>query len=202
MTDDENRSSFDWETRFIDDDTPWERDGLHPAFTAWRDQSSFAAGERGLIPGCGRSPELLALAQAGLAVTGADLSATAIGWQRKVFAEAKQCGDLVTGDVLAWSPQQPLDLVYEQTFLCAIHPRLRTRYEQALSRWLGSGGRLYALFMQKAEPGGPPFGCSLDAMRILFPEARWIWPDEGDIQAWPHPHLSDKAELAAVLTRR
>ncbi|WP_417486938.1 methyltransferase domain-containing protein [Maricaulis sp.] len=202
MTHDENRSAFDWETRFIDDDTPWERGGLHPAFKAWRDQAAFATGERVLIPGCGRSPELLALAQAGLTVTGADLSATAISWQREVLREANQSADLVTGDVLDWAPDQPLDLVYEQTFLCAIHPRLRTRYEQALSRWLRSGGRLYALFMQKPERGGPPFDCSLDAMRILFPAERWVWPDDGEIRVWPHPQLNDKAELGAVLTRR
>lgn len=202
MTDDENRSAFDWETRFIDDDTPWERGGLHPAFVAWRDQSAFAAGERALIPGCGRSPELLALAQAGLTVTGADLSATAMARQRETFDKADQTAELVTGDVLDWSPEHPLDLVYEQTFLCAIHPRLRTRYEQALAQWLKPGGRLHALFMQKAERGGPPFDCSPEAMRALFPAERWIWPGDGDIRAWPHPHLSDKAELGAVLVRR
>ena len=202
MTHDENRSAFDWEARFIDGNTPWERGALHPAFEAWRHQSAFAAGDRALIPGCGRSPELLALAQAGLAVAGADLSGTAMAWQRKLFADAGQQVELITGDVFDWQPQQALDLVYEQTFLCAIHPRLRTRYEEALARWLKPGGRLYALFMQKPERGGPPFDCALDAMRALFPAERWTWPAEADIQPWPHPQLNGKAELGAVLIRR
>ncbi|WP_323761360.1 methyltransferase domain-containing protein [Maricaulis sp.] len=202
MTDEENRSAFDWETRFIENNTPWERGGLHPAFEAWHRQAAFRAGERAAIPGCGRSPELLALAQAGLAVTGADLSATAMAWQRQQSDIAARSVELITGDVLAWQPEQAFDLVYEQTFLCAIHPRLRGRYEQCLTRWLVPGGRLYALFMQKPERGGPPFDCSLEAMRTLFPAERWIWPDARHIRAWPHPKLNDKAELGAVLIKR
>lgn len=202
MSLDEDRTPFDWETRFRDDDTPWERGALHPAFLHWRETKAFRPGEHVLIPGCGRSQELLAFAEAGLTVTGADLSETAIAWQSEKFATAGQRGDLVMGDVLAWQPGTPLDLVYEQTFLCAIHPRLRQAYESALTRWLRPGGRLHALFMQKDERGGPPYGCPIDVMHDLFPETRWIWPADDEIKPWPHPRLNGKPELGAVLIRR
>ena len=79
---------------------------------------------------------------------------------------------------------------------------MRETYEAALIRWLKPGGRLLALFMQKAERGGPPYGCSLEAMRALFPDTRWIWPADESFVPCPHPSLNGKPELAGILTRR
>lgn len=197
----EDRVPVDWETRFANDDTPWERGALHPAFEHWRAQGLFEAGARVFVPGCGRSPEPEALARLGLHVTGLDLSGRAVAWQRKRFADAGLTGDFLVADALTFRPETPFDLYYEQTFLCAIPPRLRGEYEEAAFEQLGPGGRLLALFMQKAEPGGPPYGCDIEAMRALFPESRWRWP-EGELPAWPHPGLEAKAERSAVLVRR
>lgn len=207
MTRSENRSAFDWDTRFRDGDTPWERGELHPAAQSWLDSKALSAGCSVIIPGCGRSPELLAFARAGLRVTGADLSRTAIEWQRQELKTNRLSASLVTDDVLGgdetgWQPEAPVDLVYEQTFLCAIHPRLRETYESRLTHWLKPGGKFLALFMQKDESGGPPYGCAPEAMRTLFPESRWIWPDPVKFEAWPHPQLNGKSELGTILIRR
>ncbi|WP_417495887.1 methyltransferase domain-containing protein [Maricaulis sp.] len=199
---DEERSAFDWETRFAADDTPWERAGLHPAMLAWVEAGELQPGARVIIPGCGRSPELGFLAAHGLDVTGADLSPTAIDFQRRQLDKAGHDATLLEGDVLAHRPDTPYDRVYEQTFLCAIPPRLRVDYERALCDWLKPGGHLLALFMQKDVAGGPPYGCALPAMHQLFPEERWIWPDDDAFIAWPHPSLKGKPELAGVLVRR
>ncbi|WP_297737699.1 methyltransferase domain-containing protein [uncultured Maricaulis sp.] len=208
MSQTEDRSAFDWEARFQNDDTPWERPGLHPAAEAWLARGVLARGQSVVIPGCGRCAEVAAFARAGLKVTAADLSDTAIAWQKaKIRDEQLSCeyfeGDILRSDDQRWCPDVPVDRVYDQTFLCAIHPRLREQYAYALANlWLKSGGQLLALFMQKDERGGPPFGCSLDAMRDLFSDTDWIWPDPNEFQAWPHPNLNGKPELAAVLTRR
>ncbi|OLF73079.1 thiopurine S-methyltransferase [Maricaulis sp. W15] len=202
MTPDEDRSPIDWEIRFRDNDTPWERATVHPAFAAWEASGAFIADERVVVPGCGRSPEVLAFAKAGLTAAGIDLSPTAIDWQTDQFATAKQRARLIAGDVLAWTPPEPVDLVYDQTFLCAIHPRLRSDYETTLVRWLKPGGRMLALFMQKDERGGPPYGCPLDVMRDLFSDMRWRWPEPETISTWPHPQLNGKPELSAVLVKR
>ncbi len=208
MSQSENRTAVDWEARFRNEDTPWERPGLHPAARAWLEDGVLAPGHSVIVPGCGRCPEVAAFARAGLTVTAADLSDTAIAWQRaELQAETLPC-DYFAGDILRsgdqrWYPDQPVDRVYDQTFLCAIHPRLRELYADALANlWLKPGGQFLALFMQKDERGGPPFGCPLDAMRSLFRESHWVWPDPADMQAWPHPNLNGKPELAAVLTRR
>ncbi|SDM86977.1 methyltransferase domain-containing protein [Maricaulis salignorans] len=198
----EERSAFDWETRFAAEDTPWERPGLHPAMLAWVEAGELEPGARVIIPGCGRSPELGFLAARGLEVTGADLSATALAFQRQAVETAGHGAALLEGDVLAHRPDTPYDRVYEQTFLCAIPPRLRVDYERALCDWLRPGGHLLALFMQKDVAGGPPYGCALPAMRELFPAQRWIWPDDDSFIAWPHPSLTGKPELAGILVRR
>lgn len=202
MAEETERSSFDWETRFAANQTPWERPGLHPAMLAWVEAGALAPGLRVIIPGCGRSPELGYLAAQGLDVTGADLSPTALAFQRQKLDAASLNATLLQGDVLAHRPDAPYDRVYEQTFLCAIPPRLRDDYESALYDWLKPGGQLLALFMQKDAPGGPPYGCALPAMRELFPAERWVWPADSDFVAWPHPSLGGKAELAGILVRR
>lgn len=202
MSQEPERTAFDWETRFAADDTPWERHDLHPAMLAWAKAGEFAPGSRVIIPGCGRSPELAFLAAQGVNVTGADLSPTALAAQRKTLDAAGLDATLLEGDVLAHRPDTPYDAVYEQTFLCAIPPRLRSDYERALIEWLKPGGRLLALFMQKNVLGGPPYGCALPAMHELFPHTRWIWPSDSELINYPHPSLNNKGELGGVLVRR
>jgi len=192
---------MDWEKRFADNTTPWERPGLHPAFEHWREAGAFDAVSHVIVPGCGRSPELKAFAALGKSAIGADLSPTALAWQKASLAEDGLSAELIEADILLWRPDAPLDAVYEQTFLCAIPPCLRVEYETAVFDWLKPGGQLLALFMQKDEPGGPPYGCSIEAMRELFPTKRWDWP-EGEFFSYPHPSLNGKPELAVILTRR
>ncbi|WP_300528651.1 methyltransferase domain-containing protein [Maricaulis sp.] len=202
MSADNERSAMDWEQRFRDDTTPWERASLHPAARDWIDGGQLKPGERVMIPGCGRSPEVVEFAALPMQVVAADLSQTAIAWQGEALAASGVTAELIVADILQWRPAEPFDAIYEQTFLCAIPPRLRGEYEQAVHDWLRPGGALLALFMQKEERGGPPYGCSIEAMHELFPQERWIWPADADFTAYPHPSLNGKPELGGVLIRR
>jgi len=190
----------DWEGKFRAGEAPWERAGVHPAFHDWVKAGVIAPGLSVLVPGCGRSAEPEAFARLGLGVTGTDMAPSAITWQEARFARAGLEGRFLVTDALAWRPGAPFDLVYEQTFLCAIHPHLRPDWEEMARASLKPGGRLLALFMQKEERGGPPYGCEIEAMRDLLPDSRWRWP-EGELKPWPHPSLGGKAELGAVLER-
>lgn len=202
MSETPERSAMDWEQRFRDDDTPWERGQTHPFLQHCIDSGEIGPGKSVIIPGCGRCPEVAIIARHATHTIAADLSETAIAWQGKQLQLERLDAELIVGDILEWRPEAPIDAVYEQTFLCAIPPRLRVEYEQAMHAWLKPGGKLLALFMQKEERGGPPYGCSLEAMHELFPEERWIWPPDSTFAPYPHPHLNDKAELAGFLTRR
>ena len=87
------------------------------------------------------------------------------------------------------------------TALCAIDPAMRHDYAERLWSWLKPGGKLYALFMQTGQAGGPPFHCELADMRALFPAERWAWPDEIEVRT-AHPSREGLHELGFVLMRR
>ncbi|MFW5661807.1 MAG: methyltransferase domain-containing protein [Oceanicaulis sp.] len=198
----ENRTPFDWEARFQRDDAPWERKGPHPAVAHFRQAGVLTAGASIYVPGCGRGAEPVALAKLGLRVTASDVAPSAVKFQRDQITAAGVNATVIEADGLDWRPPFPFDLVWEQTFLCAIHPHDRARYEAMAFEALKPGGGLIALFMQKEERGGPPYGCSLEAMQALFTTERWDWPDDDAFTPFPHPALGGKVELGGVLRRR
>ena len=193
-----------WELRFAEGNTPWDRGAANPQLDAW-----LAAGVlkpcRILVPGCGSGYELAALAKAGFEVTGLDYSPLAIARARKLLAAANARAELIEADALAWRPQRAFDAIYEQTCLCALYPDLWRDYADQLHRWLVPGGWLCALFVQLPRPGasegaieGPPYHCDINAMRALFPAARWYWPKPPYART---SHPRGLAELAVVLKR-
>jgi SAM-dependent methyltransferase len=187
----------DWEARFQAGTTPWQRGELHPALTAWLDGGVLRPG-RILVPGAGRSPEPLALAQAGFSVTVVDAAASAVAFQHERLAP--HAGSVVEqADLLAWKSDTPFDAVYDQTCLCALPPAVWPGYAARLHAWLRPGGVLAVLFMQTGREGGPPFDCDPAAMRALFDPADWTWPEVLPPTV-AHPNLF--AEQPAALLRR
>lgn len=192
-----------WQQRFETGETPWDRRGAHPQLLQWLDQGLITPAHRIVVPGCGSGHELLSLGEAGIAAIGLDYAPAAVALARDRLGSLP--GAVEQADVLAWQPAEPLDLVYEQTCLCALHPDHWRRYADQLHGWLKPGGLLLALFMQarreNAAQGlveGPPYHGDINAMRALFPASRWQWP------APPYPTVAHErgwAELAVVLQR-
>ncbi len=187
---------LDWEQRYLESATGWERDHLNPAFNEWRAHFEEAAGHV-IVPGCGRAPEVRAFAELGWHVTALDLAETAVRYQRDSLASAGLNAEVVATNIFQWQPREPVDLVYEQTCLCALHPDQWWAYEQCLYDWLKPGGVLAALFMQTHKDGGPPFHCDLGVMQGLFEPQRWSW----DIQSIQSEHPMGIHELGFLLTR-
>ena len=188
---------LDWEQRYQDAATAWERGALNPAFEVWRDQLGIDSGIV-IVPGCGRAPEVVEFAARGWDVIGVDLAETPVIFQREALANAGLTGSVEQANLFEWNPPVPADLVYEQTCLCALHPNQWPAYERALHRWLKPGGHLAAMFMQKEGEGGPPFHCGINAMRNLFHEETWQWSE----QLYRSEHQIGVCELAFLLTRR
>lgn len=187
--------AIDWESRYQEGRTAWERPALNPAFVAWR-QSGELAPCRILIPGAGRSAEPAALAAAGFDVTVLDVAPSAAAAQR---AQLGPTAHVVEADLFAWRPAVPFDAIYDQTCLCALPPDRLPDYEQLLAQWLRPGGALFVLFMQTGTEGGPPFDCPIPRMRTLFAPERWIWPATVPPLVH-HPSLRD--EQPVVLRHR
>lgn len=193
------REAHEWEARYREGNTGWDRGGASPALEAWLTAGELPSPCRTLIPGCGRGHEILALARRGVAVTGIDFAPSAIAHVRQALSREGLHAELLQADVMAWQPETPYDAVYEQTCLCALPEDAWPGYAARLHAWLRPGGRLYALFMQTGQAGGPPRHCDLLQMRRIFDEERWHWPETEPMFV---PHRNGRFELGYMLTRR
>lgn len=197
-----------WQNKFDEGVTPWDRGGVNPQLSRWIDAGALAPC-RVLVPGCGSGHEVAEFARGGFEVTGLDYTQAAIDRTRENLRAlpeaARQRATLVLADALHWTDSRPFDVVYEQTCLCAIHPDHWRAYADQVTRWLGIGGRLFALFVQAPKPGaaqglvqGPPYHCDIHGMRALFPSGHWSWPKPPYVR---NEHPGGMVELPVVLTR-
>lgn len=163
---DPNSPAF-WDERFEQGFTPWDRGGVPQALRG------FVAGcerpLRTLIPGCGSAYELAYLCDAGWDATAIDFSPAAVAAGKA--AAGQWSARVQQADFFAWEPAQPLELIYERAFLCAMP---RAMWEQVAQRWaalLPSGARLAGFFFFDDAPKGPPFGISRAALDALLAPA-------------------------------
>lgn len=186
-----------WEEKYQQNETGWERGTINPAFHHWDKFKHMQPGFV-LVPGCGRSPEVLAFAELGWHVTAVDMATSAIEYQARACEKFSDRVNLIETDLLNWKPEQPFDLIYEQTCLCALPPELWQRYERCLFQWLKPSGIIAALFMQTGKDGGPPYHCDLGAMADLFHNTHWQWQEDEPIVS---EHPRGIHELGLFLTK-
>lgn len=145
-------------------------------------------GVKVLSPGCGTGADAIELARRGASVTALDWSPHACArlGERIATLNLQKVRDnvqVVHGDFFASSPE-PVDLVCEHTFFCAIDPVRRPDYVQAVVRWLRPGGYLIGNFfivpqseliflpgLSLAKGGdGPPFvATEIELLGLLKP---------------------------------
>ncbi|PXW92362.1 thiopurine S-methyltransferase [Sphaerotilus hippei] len=199
-----------WQQRFEAGDLPWDRGEPGPQLAVWQQAGLLAPGVRVAVPGCGSGHEVLALAQAGCHVTAIDYAPGALALTRQRLEAAglpASAVTLVQADVLAWQPDEPVDVIYEQTCWCALHPDHWSAYAARLAHWLRPGGTLALLAMQALREGaregrveGPPYHLDVHMLRALLPASGWDWPAPPHV---PVPHPNGRwFELAITLQRR
>lgn len=193
-----------WQARFDTGQTPWDRGAPGPQLAVWLDAGQLAPC-RIAVPGCGAGHEVELLAARGFDVVALDYTPAAVTRTRERLARAGLAARVEQADVLGWMPESPLDAVYEQTCLCALHPDRWIEYAERLHAWLRPGGTLWTMLMQVPRPGaaqgvieGPPYHCDINAARALLPASRWRWPAPPYARV---PHPAGFAELAVVLQR-
>ena len=198
MTD---KSKF-WNDCYAEGKTGWNRGEVHPALTNWLEKGLLTPCNT-VVPGSGHGYEVVKLAERGFDVTAIDIANYPVQHLQKQLRGYEANSQVVQKSIFDYRPSQPVDVVYEQTCLCAINPTQRTQYEQTVFDWLKPAGKLYVLFVQKGESPneGPPFHCGMEDMKELFAESRWIWPENETISRFEHPS-GMLFELAHVLTKR
>ena len=167
---------IDWEQKYLDGDTPWNKGAAHPALASLKtDPAVFG---RVLVPGCGQGHDVAALAaiSAVTEVVGIDIADTAIQEATTVLAREPKAR-VEKADLFALAPayRGHFDLVWEHTCFCAIDPGRRNAYVNAVAGVLRPGGHLLAVFFltpwnseEENRTQGPPFGCSEEELDRRF----------------------------------
>ncbi len=153
-----------WSERFERQFTPWERPGVPLQLQKFVEAASAPLVT--LIPGCGSGRDVAFLADAGWDVCAIDFSEAAVTAARARLGE--QAERVVQADFFAFTPPQPVRLVYEQAFICALP---RTMWPDVIDRYatlLPAGGLLAGFFFFDPSPKGPPFGADPVQLEALL----------------------------------
>lgn len=156
-----------WNDRYQRNDTGWDIGYASPPLTSYIDQLTKKS-VRILIPGCGNGYEAEYLLKAGFSnVTVIDIAPDLTSALKKRLKDwdGKELR-ILTGDFFELSDQ--FDLIFEQTFFCALDPSLRKNYVLKIVELLSPGGKLIGVLFNHNFEGGPPFGGSLQEYELLF----------------------------------
>ena len=144
-----------WNERYRSGETPWVPHRVPNALRSFLKKTTL--GGRVLIPGCGTHHEAIqAFRSAGFDVVAIDFSAVAIAETRKALGRNEPV-ELVHGDFFKHNFRTRFDLIYERTFLCAMHPRRWPRYAKRVAQLLRPSAKLVGIFFYGSEPDPPPY---------------------------------------------
>lgn len=205
----------DWLSRWAEGRIGWHEEAGNAALRAfWPDMSP---GSSVLVPLCGKSPDLLWLAQKGCRVTGIELSEIAI---RAFFEETGlpfskddskgldrfHCADpditLVHGDYFSFM-DTGFDGFYDRAALVALPPQIRPAYVRHTKERLNEGAKQLLVTMEydQAKVGGPPFSVPGNEVGEYWPQLRRA-AERDDIANCPpkfrHAGLSEVTEVVWV----
>lgn len=167
---DHDPRELEWQRRYEERDTPWDKGAPSPALVEFLREGRIEG--RVLVPGCGRGHEARALAaQPAISVVGLDLSPEAIAQAKALTPASAADVNFVAGDFfkLPRKLRRSFDWLVEHTCFCAIEPRCRADYVSAAALALRTGGKVFGIFY--LDPRGdtaPPFPVSRDELSALF----------------------------------
>ena len=101
----------DWDGRYRQEDTPWDKGEPAPGLVDWLKKNQLDPRSRVLVPGCGRGHDASAWAKAGFETTAMDLSDRALNDARESYESLPNLA-FFPGDFLHEQPQDPYDLVF------------------------------------------------------------------------------------------
>lgn len=155
-----------WDQRYLDNTAVWDIGDVSKPIKEYIDQLENKKISI-LIPGCGNAHEAEYLFQQGFRdITLIDISPVLVKNLKEVFKD-KEGINIIEGDF--FEHKGAYDLILEQTFLCALDPKLRISYFKKMKKLLNPGGKLVGLlFNCEFENEGPPFGGSAQEYEAYF----------------------------------
>ena len=177
-----------WHERWQIGQIGFHQSSVHPFLARWWPTLGVPAPSRVYVPLCGKSLDMVWLAERGHAIVGSELSAIAIrdffASQRLEPVQSEQGGfvrhsagpyTILEGDALALTTDQagPIEAVYDRAALVALPPEMRAAYAASLARLTSPGVQalLVAFEYPQEMKGGPPFSVGAAEIRELFETA-------------------------------
>jgi SAM-dependent methyltransferase len=162
-------NSFDaefWTKRYLNNETGWDLGEPSAPLKAYIDQLKNKKLNI-LIPGAGNAYEAEYLFKNGFEnVSVIDISEEPLKNIKKRVPEFP-ASHLILSDFLKLQGQY--DLIFEQTFFCALHPSLRNAYATQMHQLLKHGGKLVGvLFTDPLNTSTPPFGATKEEYIACF----------------------------------
>jgi methyl halide transferase len=154
-----------WETRYQNNETGWDAGTITTPLKDYIDQLTNKD-LKILIPGAGNGYEFDYLIQKGFTnVFVIDIAPSPLEAIKKRNPEYSS--HLLLGDFFELN--DTFDLILEQTFFCALNPKLRTDYVSKMHQLLQPNGKLAGLLFDfPLTNEGPPFGGSKEEYSELF----------------------------------
>ena len=168
---------MEWNQRYAEGDTPWDKGEVAPPLRAYFDKSAVDVGQHLLVPGCGRGHDTHYLASLGHEVRGIDLATRAIEEARRRATYSGEHYEIQDFFELPDAYYEAFSAVVEHTFFCAIEPHRREDYVKQAAWCLKAQGLLLGVFFtafdkkNDAEPEGPPYASSQEELEKLFSTA-------------------------------
>jgi len=155
-----------WDSRYLNNDTGWDIGEISRPIKVYSDQLENKD-LKILIPGCGNAYEAEYLFGNGFKnIFVIDISPVALQ-QFKNRVPNFPDSQLICGDFFEHHKQY--DLIIEQTFFCAIDPKLRSQYAKHSAQLLVPNGKLIGLlFNDPLNTDHPPFGGSKEEYISYF----------------------------------
>ncbi len=156
-----------WDDRYNEHTAVWDAGKITSPLKEYIDQltnKSIAI----LIPGCGNAYEAEWLLENGFTnITLIDIAPGLVkSIQEKLKAYDGKQLTIICGDFFDLDKQ--FDLIIEQTFFCALDPKLRKKYSEKMFDILKPRGKLVGVLFNRSFEGGPPFGGNKDEYEKLF----------------------------------
>lgn len=174
-----------WKSRWKKQHTGWHMEEVYPHLKKYLDRLALVRGDTLLVPLCGKSRDLVWLAEQGFRVIGVEVSDVAVEQffsENRITYRTEAKGDftiyhsdnirIFRGDFFkleaAWIP--PVDTIYDKAALIALPPEKRRTYAVKVNSLVGSDTRilLNTFEYRQNEMNGPPFAVFIDELEELF----------------------------------
>lgn len=174
-----------WHERWKLNEIGFHREDEHPELVRHFSKLQATAGDVIFVPLCGKSRDLLFLAEQGLQVVGVELSPLAVEAfftensltpqrQQQGKLERWQAGSITIycGDFYDMTPAElhGSQQVYDRAALIALPKEMRPAYSARLSELMPQGGRMLLITnnYDQTEMDGPPFSVTTEEVEDLY----------------------------------